>query len=74
MIVGEAALSLSQPPKEQNPQVPWKQIEGMWHIMVHDYFKVDWHIVYATALLHIPAFKPQVESMLGSLGPDIESP
>ena len=44
MIVGEAAWNLSQPLKDRNPQVPWKQIEGMRHIMVHDYFKVDWDI------------------------------
>ena len=34
MIVGEAAWSLSQPIKDANPHVPWKQIEGMRHIMV----------------------------------------
>lgn len=37
MIVGEAAWRLSQPLKDANPQVPWKQIAGMRHIMVHDY-------------------------------------
>ena len=31
MMVGEAAWSLSQALKDQNPQVPWKQIEGMRH-------------------------------------------
>jgi uncharacterized protein with HEPN domain len=41
MIVGESAWRLSQPIKDANPHVPWKQIEGMRHIMVHDYFKVN---------------------------------
>jgi uncharacterized protein with HEPN domain len=67
MMVGEAAWRLSEGLKDQNPQVPWKQIEGMRHIMVHDYFKVDWDIVYATAKIHMPALKPQVETMLRSL-------
>jgi uncharacterized protein with HEPN domain len=67
MIVGEAAWQLSQELKDRHPQVPWKQIEGMRHIMVHDYFKVDWDIVYATAKNDIPALKPQVEAMLRSL-------
>ena len=69
MIVGEAAWSLSQPLKQQHAQLPWKQIEGMRHIMVHDYFKVDWDIVFSTAQTHIPALKPHIEAMLQSLSP-----
>ena len=67
MIVGEAGWKLSQEIKDQNPQVPWKQIEGMRHIMVHDYFKVDWDIVYTTAQTDVPALKPHIEAMLRSL-------
>jgi uncharacterized protein with HEPN domain len=74
MIVGEAAWSLSQPIKDQNPRIPWKQIEGMRHIMVHDYFKVDWDIVFDTARHHLPALKPQIESILASLPPNPSSP
>ena len=36
----------------------------MRHIMVHDYFRVDWDIVYATVQQHIPAFKAKAETML----------
>ena len=70
MIVGEGAWRLSARLKQENPQIPWKQIEGMRHIMVHDYFKVDWDIVYATASVQVPALKPQIEKMLGSLSTD----
>ncbi len=67
MIVGEAAWRLSKEIKSNHPDVPWDQIEGMRHIMVHDYFRVDWNIVYNTAATHLPKFKPQVEKMLRSL-------
>jgi len=67
MIIGEAAWRLSQPLKDANPHVPWKQIEGMRHIMEHDYFKVDWDIVYATARNHVPKLKPLMEKMLATL-------
>ena len=70
MIVGEATWTLSQPLRKQNPQIPWKQIEGMRHIMVHDYFKVDWNIVYTTAKDDIPRLKPQIEAILASLPPE----
>jgi uncharacterized protein with HEPN domain len=74
MIVGEAGWRLSQAIKDQHPQVPWRQIEGMRHIMVHDYFKADWDIVYTTAQQHVPALKPCVEAMLKSLPPDAQAP
>ena len=36
MIVGEAVWCLSKPLKEARPDIPWRQIEGMRHVMVHD--------------------------------------
>lgn len=38
-IVGEASWRLSQSLKDKNPQVPWKAIAGMRHILVHDYLR-----------------------------------
>ena len=70
LIVGESAWNVSRSLKERNPQVPWRQIEGMRHIMVHDYFKVDWDIVFATARDHAPALKSQIEVILASLPTD----
>jgi uncharacterized protein with HEPN domain len=67
MIIGEAVWRLSPTLKSQFPQMPWNRIEGMRHIMVHDYFKVDWDIVYATACDQVPKLKPQIELMLASL-------
>jgi len=33
-IIGEASWRLSQPIKNQHPQVPWRQIAGMRHVLV----------------------------------------
>ena len=63
-IVGEASWRLSQEIKAQHPQVPWKKIAGMRHILVHDYFRVDWEVVYSTAKDSVPSLKPQIESIL----------
>ncbi len=67
MIIGEAVWRLSQPLKDANPDIPWKRIEGMRHIMVHDYFKVDWDIVYNTAKEHVPELKRPMQRMLAAL-------
>jgi uncharacterized protein with HEPN domain len=69
MIVGEASWRLSQALKGRDPQIPWKQIAGMRHILVHDYFRVDWGVVFTTATNDIPALKPQIEAILAALPP-----
>ena len=61
MIVGEAIWQLSKEIKAKYPTIPWRQIEGMRHIMVHDYFKVDWDIVFNTATQHIPKLRSQIQ-------------
>jgi uncharacterized protein with HEPN domain len=33
---------------------------GHGHIMVHDYFKVDWDIVYTTAKEHVRELKQPI--------------
>ena len=71
-IIGEACWRLSPLIQDQNPQVPWKQIAGMRHVLVHDYFEVNWTRVYETARDHVPALKPLVEAILAAL--PIDSP
>lgn len=66
-IIGEASWRLSAALKDQNPCVPWKKIAGMRHVLVHDYFQVNWARVYQTARDHVPPLKPQIESILASL-------
>jgi uncharacterized protein with HEPN domain len=40
-IIGEAAYALSRDVREQEPDIPWTDIIGMRHILVHDYFVID---------------------------------
>jgi uncharacterized protein with HEPN domain len=68
-IIGEAAWRLSKAVKDQNPQVPWKQISGMRHVVVHDYFRVDWDTVFTTARDDLPPLRRQMEAIFGSLPP-----
>jgi uncharacterized protein with HEPN domain len=67
MIIGEASYKLSGDIKTRFPQIPWKQIEGMRHILVHDYFKVDLDIVFNSARNDLPRMRSQVEMMLSTL-------
>ncbi len=39
-IVGEAASRLSSDIRDAHPEIPWVDIIGMRHVIVHDYFKI----------------------------------
>ncbi len=71
-IIGEAAWRVSDVCKGAWPQVPWKQIAGMRHVLVHDYFEVNWTRVYETARDHVPALKPHIEAVLAAFNPEEE--
>jgi len=36
----------------------------MRHVIVHDYFEIDWQAVYDTALKDVPPLKPFIEAII----------
>jgi uncharacterized protein with HEPN domain len=73
-IIGEAASRLSQDVKEANPHIPWRAIAGMRHVIVHDYFEIDWNEVYNTAIRDVPALQLPILAILDQLPPEAEQP
>jgi uncharacterized protein with HEPN domain len=67
--VGEAARRVSESTQTAAPQVPWRQIMGMRHRIVHDYMNVDEDILCTVVTIHVPA----LEALLTTLVPS-ESP
>lgn len=45
-IIGEAARGIPEEVAKQASDVPWKDIIGMCHILVHDYFGINTSIVW----------------------------
>jgi len=67
-IVGEAARQLTDETRVKYPTVPWRQVVGMRHRLVHDYFRVDMNRVWDTVRDDIPALidllRPVVQPLL----------
>ena len=63
-IVGEAASRVSVETREAHPQVPWREIVGMRHRLVHAYFDIDLRLVWDTVAGDLPALIAQLEPLV----------
>lgn len=45
-IIGEAANRVDPDFKESNPEIEWKRIRGFRNRIIHEYFGVDYEIVW----------------------------
>lgn len=66
-IIGEAIYKLTSEFKDSHPATPWRVIEKMRHILVHDYFAVDVEILWLVIKDDLPILKSQVEDYLREL-------
>jgi uncharacterized protein with HEPN domain len=63
-VVGEAAYMLSKEFVIMHPELPWQQIMGMRHVLVHGYATVSSQKLWMTAKRDIPSLKNQVQKYL----------
>ncbi len=63
-VVGEAAYMLTKSFKKAHPATPWKYVQGMRHILVHNYANIDDREIYNTAVNDMPILQKQVELYL----------
>ena len=63
-VVGEAAYMMTKAFKKAHPATPWKVVQGMRHVLVHDYATIDDRELFNTAVSDIPVLQKQVERYL----------
>lgn len=61
-IIGEAAYQISASTRQRLPDIPWDDIIGMRHRMVHAYFDIDLDILWRTVQDDLP----MLAALLGS--------
>jgi uncharacterized protein with HEPN domain len=67
-IIGEAAGKVSQETKNKHPELPWPEMIGMRHKLIHDYFNVDLKIVWDTCRNNLPDLKAKLIPAVEKLG------
>ena len=63
-LVGEAAARISVELRDQHPEVPWRDIVSFRNIAVHEYFAVDWSIVWTAATKNAPELRELILKVL----------
>jgi len=63
-IIGEAARRVSVNFQDGHPEIPWKAIIWMRHKVVHDYFGVDFDVVWDTVINELPPLIEKLRSVL----------
>ena len=66
-IIGEAVKNLSEDFRNKYPNIPFKQIAGMRDKLIHDYFGVDYEIVWKTIKDKLPEFNSDIKKLITDL-------
>ncbi len=53
-VVGEAANKVTPATRERFEHIPWHNMIGMRHRLVHDYLNVDYDIVWTVVTQNLP--------------------
>ncbi len=68
-IIGEAAGNIQKMDPDfvaDHPELPWIEMRGMRNKMIHNYFDVDWEVVWSTVKDDLSRLKKQIEALLPS--------
>lgn len=65
-MIGEAARHVSEEFRARHSEIPWRQIVGMRHKVVHDYMHVDYDMVWDVATVDLPPLIRRLERIVSA--------
>ena len=66
-VIGEATKNLSDSFKAEHPEIAWRRMAGMRDKLIHNYFGVDYDIVWNAIVDEIPHVKEKIKKILNEI-------
>ncbi len=63
-IIGEATKKLPEEIRITHPQINWNDISGMRDVLIHNYFGIDYDIVFHTIQNDIPGLHFELQRII----------
>jgi uncharacterized protein with HEPN domain len=68
-IIGEAIKNVPEQVRLQHPEVTWRRVAGLRDLLIHQYFGIDYEIIWDLVRSKLPVLEGQVRSILQEDGP-----
>ena|SRR3989338_8936412 len=65
IVIGEAAARLPAEYQTRHHEIEWRDVISFRNFAVHEYFSVNWEIVWITATQDVPLLREKVAASLG---------
>ncbi len=63
-VLGEAANRVPAEFRDLNSQIEWMKIIRSRHVLVHDYFGIDYEIVWRIITIHLPPLQSAITDLI----------
>jgi len=63
-IIGEASKNLPQEIKEKYPEIPWQEMYYLRNKITHEYFGIDYEIIWDVSTNYLPENKLQIDRII----------
>lgn len=60
--IGESAYKLSRDFVQEHPEMDWEAIEGLRHVLVHDYYAVEMSTIWVVITDDLPKLKAYLQN------------
>ena len=65
-VIGEAASNIPSSIRDSNRDIPWREIVGTRHHLVHGYFTINQDLVWHVIAVELPSVLPRLYTILES--------